>query len=189
MKFITTALPVLMIAGLSGSMQSSLAAFPAAGVVQDATIEPGVVPAGASLVIATDDSINARKAYKSTLYSAGVAENIVGRNERILIPKGATVELSVGRLSYLGPGGAGMSELVLEVRSVTVNGIAYPVTTTGEPLAGGLDVNRYTAKVAPGSEEAGRVRTSGRRIDVPTGTLLEFHLQEPFRLGPETATR
>lgn len=184
MKFVTGALPVLMMAGLSGAMQSSLAAgaFPAAAVVQGAAAEPGVVFEGTSLVVKTDDSITARKAYKNTLYGASVAENVVGRNDRVLIPKGATVELSVGTLSYLGPGGAGMSELALEVRSVTVNGITYPVTTIGEPLAGGLDVNRYVAKVEAGGEQAGRVRTSGRRVDVPRGTWLAFQLQNPVRL-------
>jgi hypothetical protein len=177
MRCITSVLPVLAIAGLS-------AAFLPAGVVEESSSEPGVVPEGTSLVVKAGDAIIARKAYKTTLYGASVAENVVGPDEKILIPKGATVELGVSTLSYLGPGGAGLSELAVEVRSVTVNGMSYPVKTIGRPGAGGLGVNRYVAKVAGGGEEADEVRTNGRNINVPAGTLLAFQVQEPIRISP-----
>lgn len=186
MKFITGALPVFMIAGLSGCMRTALpvrAALAPGGVTRAATAEPGVVPEGTWLVVKANDTVNTRKAYQTTLYSASIAENVVGANERVLIPKETPVALGLGRLSYLGAGGAGMSELAVEVRSVTVNGMSYPVKTIGEPGAGGLGVNRYVAKVVEGSEEVSQVRTSGRRIHVPEGTLLAFQIQEPIRLG------
>lgn len=186
MKLVTSVLSILMIAGLNGCMRTSpfdRAALAPGGVVPAAVVESGVVPEGTWLVVKASDNVNTRRAYKSTLYGATIAENVVARNERVLIPKESPVELGVSSLSYLGPGGAGMSELALEVRSVTVNGMSYPVTTIGEPNAGGLGVDRYIAKIVGGDEEASNVRTSGRHINVPAGTLLAFQLQDPIRLS------
>lgn len=186
MRLLTFALTILAIAGLSsfaGTSPSDRAALAPAGVVRAANIESGVVPEGTLLVVKTNDTVNTEKAYKTTMYSASVAENVVGHDEKILIPKESPVELGVRRLSYLGPGGAGMSELTVEVRSITINGVSYPVTTTGEPGAGGIGVNRFVAKVVSGGEDGSQVRASGRRIDVPVGTLLAFQLQDPVRLN------
>jgi hypothetical protein len=87
-------------------------------------------------------------------------------------------------LSFRGPGGAGMSELVLGVQAVTVNGVRYPVRTAGNAWDrdGGLGENRHKARWIGGSSETGRVLTSGSRINVPTGTLLAFSTDDPIRL-------
>ncbi len=153
------------------------------GPVQTVTTEPGIVPPGTALVIRTNDDVITRKAYKGTVYAASVAEDVVDQHGTVLIPKGSPVELGVVSISFLGPGGQGMTELVLGVSGLTVNGVRYRVKTTGNAWDrdGGLEEARFTAKWVGGDGDD-RVVTSGRRIDVPAGTLLAFRTDDPIRL-------
>ena len=97
------------------------------------------MPAGSSLVVQKDDPVTAVRAMRATIYSANVAEDVVDQNGTVLIPKDSAVELGIRWLPYLGPGGVGMTELILELRAVTVKGVRYPVATVSEPPgAGGL---------------------------------------------------
>jgi hypothetical protein len=105
---------------------------PSLGPVRIVAEEPGVVPAGSSLVVQTDAAVTAVRAMRATIYSANVAEDVVDQNGTVLIPKDSAVELGVRRLPYLGPGGVGMTELILELRAVTVKGVRYRVATAPE---------------------------------------------------------
>ena len=117
------------------------------GPVSNVAEEPGVVPAGSSLVVQTEDAITAVRAMRATIYTANVAEDVVDQDGTVLIPKDSPVELGVRSLPYLGPGGVGMTELILEVRAVTVKGIRYPVATaSANPGAGGLGLERASAR-------------------------------------------
>jgi hypothetical protein len=165
-----------------GTARTDRVALPPAGPVRALTAEPGVVPEGTWLVVRTNDTMNADKALRSTIYEASVSQDVLDQNERLLIPKGSPVELGVRRLSYLGPGGAGMTELTIDVQSVTVNGVPYPVDTLGEPNAGGLGIDRFRAKWVGGGERQEQVLTSGRRIRVPAQSLLAFQIEDPIRL-------
>jgi hypothetical protein len=159
------------------------APLPPIGPVRTVTAEPGVVPPGTPLVVRTSDTVRTRKAFRSTIYWATVAENILDQNGNVLIPRESPVELVVRSVPYLGPGGVGMTELRLEVRAVTVNGFRYPVATGSEkPGAGGLWLDRDTAKWVAGDTAAGAVVTAGRKIYVPTDSLLAFRIDDPIRL-------
>jgi len=158
-------------------------ADPPLGPVRIAAEEPGVVPAGSSLIVQTDDAVTAVRAMRATIYSANVADDIVDQNGTVLIPKDSPVELGVRWLPYLGPGGVGMTELILELRAVTVKGVRYSVATASEPPgAGGLGLARSGPKWVGGRAAKGEVLTSGRRIKVPARTLLAFQTAEPIRL-------
>ena len=145
--------------------------------------EPGVVSAGSYIVVQTDDTVTAVRAMGATIYTANVTEDVVDQNGTVLIPKDAPVELGVRSLPYLGPGGVGMTELILELRSVTVKGLRYPVATASEnPGAGGLGLERDSPKWVGGRAAKGAVLVSGPRINVPAKTLLAFQIVEPIRL-------
>jgi hypothetical protein len=166
--------PALIVAG---------AAVSPLGPVRTVTAEPGVVPPGTSLVVRTGDSVSTRRELRGTIYTATVAEDVVDQNGTVLIPTESPVELAVRSLPYLGPGGVGMTELVLEVRSLTIRGFSYPVATVSEtPGAGGIGVDRNAAKLVAGDAAAGEVVTAGRRINVPADTLLAFRIDDPIRL-------
>jgi hypothetical protein len=187
MRFYSLGVTVLMLTGVSGCVETCLTdrvELRPPGPVKTVTEEQGVVPSGTSLVVRTNDTVSTRKALRETIYDAKVAENVLDQNGSVLIPKESPVELRVLSLSFLGPGGAGMTELVLGVRAVTVNGVRYPVETAGNARDrnGGLERDRYTAKWIGGSSERGEVLTSGRRINVPVGTLLAFQTGNPIRL-------
>src|SRR4029077_14660214 len=137
---------------------SSPADVPPPGPVRTIAEEPGVVPAGSSLVVQTDDAVTAVKAMRATIYTANVAEDVVDQNGTLLIPKDSHVELGVRSLPYLGPGGVGMTELILELRAVTVRGVRYPVATvSGPPGAGGLRLERNGPRWVGGRAAPGEV--------------------------------
>jgi hypothetical protein len=178
---------VLAAAGLSsciGTGRADRAASLIPRPVRPVTAEPGVVPAGTWLVIRANDGVNTQRAFRGTIYDASVAEDVLDQNGSILIPKESPVELVVRSLSYLGPGGVGMTELTLGVHAVSVNGVRYPVVTETEepPNAGGLGVDRHAAKLIGGGEAAGQVLTVGSRISVPAETRLAFQIVDPIRL-------
>jgi len=174
-----------------GGVSSCLGAGPAnpatslsPGPVRTITTESGVVPSDTPLLVRTSDTVNTRRAWEDTIYDGSVAEDVVDQSGNVLIPKGSPVEMGVQSVGYLGPGGAGMWELVLGLRAVTINGARYPVESVGDAWRRdvGIKDTRYVAKWIGGGSEAGRVLTSGRRIDVPTEALLQFHIDDPIRL-------
>ena len=153
------------------------------GPVHTVTLEPGVVRTGTALVVRTKDAVRTSKAYRSTVYFASVAEDILDQKGAVLIPRESPVELVVRSLPYLGPGGVGMTLLTLDVGAVTVSGVRYPVETDAEtPGAGGIGVERGAAKGVGGDEASSHVVTRGRSINVPAETLLAFQIQAPIRL-------
>src|SRR5260370_6315464 len=85
------------------------------GPVRIVAEEPGVVPAGSSLVVQTDDAITAVRAMRATIYTPNVAEDVVDQNGTVLIPKDSPVELVMRSLPYLGPRGGALTGLILEV--------------------------------------------------------------------------
>ena len=136
---------LMTIASVGACLGQDLArpAYPASpGPVRIVAGEPGVVPAGSSLVVQTDDAVATVRAMRATIYSANVAEDVVDQNGTVLIPKDSPSNSAYDQLPYLGPGGVGMTELMLELRAVTVKGVRYPVATISErPGAGGLGLD------------------------------------------------
>ena len=179
-----TVLAAACLSSCIGTARADRAASLTPRPVRPVTAEPGVVPAGTWLVIRANDTVNTRRAFRGTIYDGSVAEDVLDQHGSILIPKESPVELVVGSLSYLGPGGVGMTELTLGVHAVTVNGARYPVVTETEepPNAGGLGVDRHAAKLVGGGEAAGQVLTRGSRISVPAETRLAFQIEDPIRL-------
>jgi 3D (Asp-Asp-Asp) domain-containing protein len=155
-----------------------------AASVRTVAAEPGVVPPGTSLLVQTKDTVKARKASRGTVYAASIAADILDQNGGVLIPKESSIELIVRSVPYLGPGGVGMTLLTLDIDSVTVGDVSYPVETDDKaPGAGGIGVAHGPVQWIGGSQEAAsHVVTRGDRINVPSNTLLAFKIQAPIRL-------
>lgn len=146
------------------------------------TTEPGVIPAGTQLVIQCNDTVSTSRSLGDSNYAASLAADIMDQNGKVLIPKESPINLSVFSFGYIGPGGAGMSELVLGVRDITVGGVSYPAKTAQPQRNGGLGSTERTAKWVGGAGEPGQVLTRGSRIFVPNGAILSFQIIYPIRL-------
>jgi hypothetical protein len=145
------------------------------------TVNPGVVPRGTTLLVRTNETVSTDRAFRSEIYDAQIAEGVQDQNGNLLIPSMSPVELAVNRVEFLGPGGVGMSELILDVRTITVEGVRYEVETAeGTSKGAGFEPRGALAITAEG--RAHHVHTSGRRINVPMGTVLKFQTKEPIRL-------
>jgi hypothetical protein len=186
MASIIAGLTVLTVLGFNGCTEAAqfdgaahLAPSPSLTV---RVSEPGVLPEGTALLVRTNDTVNASRAFRGTVYDASIANEVLDQNGNVLIPKESPVELVVRSVSYLGPGGVGTSELTLRVQTITVNGVRYSVeTVSGQPHAGGLE-DAGGPSLVGGGESRGRVIIRGRHINVPTGTELAFRLEDPIRL-------
>ncbi len=183
MRHLILGFVTLTVAGMSNCIAGDGGGLAAIGPVHTVTAERGVVPPGTSLVVRTRDTVNTTRAYRSTVYLASFAVDVIDQNGAVLIPKESAVELGVRSLAYLGPGGAGMTLLTLDVHAITVGGVRYRVTAGDElPSAGGIGVERGAAKWIGGNGKGGKVVTRGRSIHVPTDTVVAFQIQDPIRL-------
>jgi hypothetical protein len=114
-----------------------------------------------------------------------VAEDVLDQNGSILIPKESPVELVVRSLSYLGPGGVGMTELTLGVHAVGVSTACAILSLRRQRNRRTRAVSELTghaAKLVGGGEAAGQVLTIGSRISVPEETRLACQIVDPIRL-------
>jgi hypothetical protein len=184
MKRLILNLATLTVVALGNCPAADSADVIAVGPIHTVTAKPGVAPPGTSVLVRTKDAVKTGKAYRGTVYFASAATDIVDENGAVLIPRESPVELVVRSVSYLGPGGVGMTILTLDIDAVVVRDVRYPVETDNEkPGAGGIGIDHGAAKWIGGSEDAARhVVTRGRSINVPAGVLLAFTIQAPIRL-------
>jgi hypothetical protein len=170
-------------------------------------MEPGLIPAGTTFAIRTNQEINTAQAGQT--FSAQVEQDIMDQSGGLLVPKGSPAELIVVETSSGGTTGTRTMELA--VRSVSVNGRSYPIVTGGLERRGdeGLGANRRTAEMVGGGAVLGtligaiagggkgaaigaavgaaggataQVLTRGEEIRVPAESVLTFRLDQPWRL-------
>lgn len=174
-------LTAIAIAGVSsciGMGWADNAASRPLGPVRIIAVEAGVVPPQTQLVVRTNEMVKTDRALRGTIYDASIAEEIQDQNGSVLIPRMSPVKLVVRRVGFLGPGGAGTSELRLGVLAITVDGVDYPVATADE--AGNGNSGLVTTREQ--GVEARQVLTRGRRVYVPAETTLVFTTEDPIRL-------
>jgi hypothetical protein len=176
------------------------------GPVTAATTEPGVIPAGTTFAIRTNEQITSEQSGKT--YSAQVEQDIMDQSGRLLVPKGSPAQLVVVETSS---GGVTTPTMELAIRSVSVNGRSYPIATGSVQQEGeqGLGANRRTAEMVGGGALLGtllgaavgggkgaavgaavgaaggataQVLTRGKQVNVPAETVLTFRLDQPWRL-------
>ncbi len=149
---------------------------------------PVTVPAGTRILARTIDGISSRIYGAGSAFTAVLAGDVVAEG-MVLASRGTVV---TGRLTRMQRARrAGRSSLTVELTSITVGGIVYPIVTSSVRAAG-EDTRRRASRYAGrrfGSRglrrgitvgAAGPVRTSGWLVEIPAGTLLEFRLGAPF---------
>lgn len=207
LTLLATAAVTVAFSGCATRTNSTTISVPS-GPIQTTTTEPGVIPSGTTVAIRTNEKISTAQAGQT--FSGQVAENIEDQNGKILVPQGSPAELVVLKASSGGT--FGTPKLALGVRSITVNGKRYTVTTAATENRGeeGIGANRRTAEMVGGGAVLGtligavagggkgaaigaiagaaagaatQVITNGDRVEAPAETLLTFQLTQPWRLN------
>ncbi len=161
------------------------------------------VPAGTRLVVRMVDGISGGNSRAGTLFTARLQGNLMVGNT-IAAPDGSTV---FGRIIASSGASrvAGRSELSLELTDIQVNGTRFPILSNDYSVQGGNALGGTARRTAGGAGlgavigaiggNAGRgaaigaatgggasLLMRGEQINIPSGTLLEFRLQQPASL-------
>ncbi len=161
------------------------------------------VPAGTRLVVRMVDGISGGNSRAGTLFTARLQGNLMVGNTNVA-PDGSMV---FGRIIASSGASrvAGRSELSLELTDIQVNGTRFPILSNDYSVQGGNALGGTARRTAGGAGlgavigaiggNAGRgaaigaatgggasLLMRGEQINIPSGTLLEFRLQQPASL-------
>ena len=161
------------------------------------------VPAGTRLVVRMVDGISGGNSRAGTLFTARLQGNLMVGNANVA-PDGSMV---FGRIINSSGASrvAGRSELSLELTDIQVNGTRFPILSNDYSVQGGNALGRTARRTGGGAGlgavigaiggNAGRgaaigaatgggasLLMRGEQINIPSGTLLEFRLQQPASL-------
>ena len=200
-------IPILLT--FSSCSQRTTAGADRSAVYVPTAAAPGVIPAGTTIAVRTNERIDTEQPVQGRTYEAQVTRPIVGSQNDVLVPEGSIAHLRVVRLEQ--PGAVGTGELSLALHSLNVGGRTYniesmPVEVEGEE---GLGANRRTATMVGGGAALGtligavagggsgaaigaavgaaggaaaQVLTRGDHIRVPAETVLTFQTDQHLRL-------
>lgn len=172
-------------------------------------VQSRTIPAGADIVVRTNEQIDTTSANDGRTYTAVVDRDISDSSGNLLVPKGSQAELVVRDVNT--GGATGSPELVLDLQSLEVNGQRYLVSTqdvtrgnqqglgknkrTAEMVGGGAVLGTILGAIAGGGKGAAigaaagaaagagvQVLTRGKEVKVPAETDLTFKLDRPIHL-------
>ncbi len=159
MKYLLTLVLACGLAGLSWGQsypQQNATHMPSNGSVRN-----GTIPAGTDVQIRTNEAIKATSETSGRSYSAEIAQDVIGENGSVLIPRGSPAKLTVGKVSGGGTLGTGNNQVALDLQSVSVNGRTYRMATNALQQQGsnerGIGKNRRTAEMTGGGAVLGTV--------------------------------
>ena len=173
----------------------------------EATSGAVTVPAGTSILVRMIDTVDSSKNAVGDPFRASLEENLyVG--ETLVAGKGADV---YGRLAEVKQAGqiAGKSELRLELTGIRINQKLQPILTgdyevagssrgsdSAKKIGGGAAIGAIIGAIAGGGKGAAigagvgagagtavQIFTKGEQVRVPSETLLEFRLEQPFAVS------
>ena len=182
---------LLVIPMLSWSEQES-----ASGASQQTV----TVPAGSRLMVKMADGVDSEQNQVGDRFRGTLEANLMAGNT-VVAPKGTTV---FGRLLTAESAGRSGGRLEFDLTDIVINGQTYSLSTgsnevqgatssggtgtgarTGAAvgaLAGGLGGAARGAGTGAIVGTAAAGTTSGERVRIPAGTLLEFNLDHPVAL-------
>jgi hypothetical protein len=169
-----------------------------------------VLPAQTELAIRTEETIDSAKAVEGQTFAAEVARNVSDSDGDLVIPKGANAQIVIKSASK-GGRFKGASDLILDLKSVSIGGRMYQIDATDIRQKGrdGVGANKRTAEFGGGGAAIGaiigaiagggkgaaigagagagagvltQIITKGSSIRVPAETVLNFRLDTPLRV-------
>ena len=204
--FVTSALLTGCAAG-SGGTRSRTAA--PAGPAATGSTSDTVIPAGTTIAIRANETIDSKTADAGRKYAAELAQDIVNANGEVIAPRGSDASLVV--IDASTGGAVGTSEVELALSTLTIHGRNYNVQTdvVGEQGAAGIGANERTARNVGGGAALGavigaiagggsgaaagaaigaaaggvaQVLTRGDAVRVPAETVMTFRIERPITL-------
>jgi hypothetical protein len=180
---------------------------PEATAIQTKTF---VIPAGTEVSVRNDETIDSANAAEGQTYAAEVTNSVRDANGAVVIPQGANAQLVIKSAS----GGGrirGASDLVVDLRSISVGGKQYLVDATDLEQKGksGIGANKRTGEFVGGGAALGavigaiagqgkgaaigaasgagagaltQVLTKGGSIKIPAETLMTFKLDSAVKI-------
>jgi len=169
-----------------------------------------VLPAGTEVPVRSEETIDSGRAVEGQTFAAEVASDVRDADGATVIPRGANATIVI-KSAARGGRFRGASDLVLDLRSVSVEGQRYALDTTdvkekgrsgiglnkrtGEFAGGGAAVGAIIGAIAGGGKAAGigagagagagaltEILTKGGSIKVPAETVMTFRLEQPLRV-------
>ena len=166
--------------------------------------QPGTIGAGTTIKVRTNKAIKTSNT-DGQMFSAVVDQDVIGKNGKVVIPKGSNAQLVVKRMSN--------NDVALDLDSVTINGQRYGVQTenvisskekqgvgankrTGKYVGGGAAIGAIVGAIAGGGKGAAigagvgagagagaQILTKGKSVNVPAESLLTYRLKQPLQAG------
>lgn len=192
-SFITTAL-VLSVA-LAGAQQNA-----AQSTSANPTGNMATVPTGTRMMVKMADSVDSERNQANDRFRGSLEANLMA-GDVVVAPKGTTV---FGRLLTADSAGRSGGQLEFDLTDIVINGQTYSLSTTSNQAQGGTGsggtgtgartgaaVGALTGGIGGAVRGAGTGAivgtaaggsTSGERVNIPAGTLVEFNLDHPVSL-------
>lgn len=201
---------VAQIISLTFTGPATASAMPAAApaaMPSAASATGTTVPAGSHLLVRMIDSVDSDKNHPGDIFRASL-ESPLEVNGVVVAPKGADV---YGRLAEAKEAGhfEGKSNLKLELTDLVVHNLRQPIMTgdyevsgssrganTAKKVGGGAAVGAIIGAIAGGGKGAAigagvgggagaavQVMTKGQQVHVPSETLLDFRIEQPFTVN------
>jgi hypothetical protein len=186
---------------------SGLAPRPATATSAAAGSGSVTVPAGTDLLVRMIDSVDSNKNHVGDKFRASLEQDFVV-DGAVIAPKGADV---YGRLAEATEAGhiSGKSQLKLELTDISIHNRLQPIMTGDYEVSGksrGADTAKKVgigavagtvigaiagggkgaaigAGVGAGAGGAVQVLTKGEQVHVPSETLLDFRIAQPFSVS------
>ncbi len=210
------AAPAPQAAAQKAAAPPALKRAPAAGRTQlapttgPAPMETYEVPIGTKIAVRTDEAIDSSTVNEGQEFGGEVTKDVLGVGGEMAIPKGSPARIVILSASQ-GGRIRGASDLVLDLKSVTINGRRYNIETevvsqrgrqgigankrTAEFTGGGAALGAIIGAIAGGGKGAAigaasgagagaltQIITKGKSIKVPAETILTFKLDKPLRV-------
>jgi hypothetical protein len=168
------------------------------------------LPVGTQIPVRAEETIDSKRASEGQTYAAEVAGDVLDADGKVVIPEGSNAKIVIKSASHGGKI-SGASDLVLDLRAISVDGQEYLIGTSDLKKQGrdGVGANKRTAiftgggaaigaiigAVAGGGKGAAigaasgagagavtQIVTKGDAIKVPAETVLTFKLDRTLRV-------
>jgi len=169
-----------------------------------------LLPVGTEISVRAEETIDSSKGSEGQTYAAEVTKDVLDADCAVVIPDGSNAKIVIKSASK-GGRFTGASDLVLDLRAVSVEGQEYLIGTSDIQKRGqeGVGTNKRTAiftgsgaaigaiigAIAGGGKGAAigaasgagagaltQVVTKGSAVKVPAETILTFKLDRPLRV-------